>query len=78
MLEKFNAKYVFNSKDIPKCKEIIKPEVVLYDEILTQDYYYAFKNISKENALIVAGTSLTMESACGSIEYFKGKGFIIK
>ena len=46
----------YNSFAVYNGDGIIKPEVVLYDEILTQDYYYAFKNIPKENALIVAGT----------------------
>lgn len=79
MLEKYNAKYAFNSKDTPKCKcdGIIKPDVVLYGETLTQNYDYVFKNILKEKTLIVAGTSLTIEPAYGSIQYFKGKGFII-
>lgn len=77
--EKYDAKYVFRSKGIPRCKcgGIIKPEVVLYGESLTQDYDYAIRYIIKAKTLIVAGTSLTVEPASSLIRYFKGKDLII-
>lgn len=77
--EKYEAKYVFSSKGIPRCKcgGIIKPEVVLYGEPLTQDYDYAIRYIIKAKTLIVAGTSLTVEPASSLIKYFKGKDLII-
>lgn len=77
--EKYNEKYVFSSKSILRCKcgGIIKPEVVLYGEPLTQDYDYAIRYIIKGKTLIVAGTSLTVEPASSLIRYFKGKDLII-
>lgn len=77
--EKYKAEYIFSSKGIPRCKcgGIIKPEVVLYGEQLTQDYENAIRYIIKAKTLIVAGTSLTVEPASSLIRYFKGKDLII-
>lgn len=78
--KEYDAKYVFNSKDIPKCKcgGIIKPEVVLYEEPLDMDICkQAIKAISNCDLLIVAGTSLTVYPAASYIKYFKGKNLVI-
>ena len=76
----YNAEYVFNSKDIPKCEcgGIIKPDVVLYEESLPEyDYMNAIKDISSCDTLIVAGSSLTVYPASGMIRMFKGKNLVI-
>ena len=76
----YNAEYVFNSKDIPKCScgGIIKPDVVLYNETLDDE---TIKNsviaIQKADMLIVAGTSLTVYPASGLINYFRGKNLVL-
>lgn len=76
----YDAKYVFEGKDIPKCKcgGIIKPDVVLYQEPLDYDVFEeAVKKISNADLLIVAGTSLTVNPACSLIQYFKGKNLVL-
>lgn len=76
----YDAKYVFEGKDIPKCKcgGIIKPDVVLYQEPLDYDVFEeAVEKISNADLLIVAGTSLTVNPACSLIQYFKGKNLVL-
>lgn len=76
----YNAKYVFNSKKIPKCScgEIIKPDVVLYEETLPErEYKESLKIISEADMLIVAGTSLTVYPASGMVNLFNGKYLVI-
>ncbi len=76
----YNAKYVFNSIGIPKCKcgGIIKPDVTLYGEMLDENILNMSINlISTCDTLIVAGTSLLVEPASSLIKLFKGKNLVI-
>ena len=76
----FDAKYVFESKNIPKCDcgGIIKPDVVLYGEMLDNNTLNtSIDLISNSDMLIVAGTSLLVEPASSLIRYFKGKYLVI-
>ena len=76
----YDAKYVFNSKSVPKCEcgGIIKPDVVLYGESLPEyDYNKSCEIISKCDTLIVAGSSLTVYPASGMIRLFNGKNLVI-
>lgn len=76
----YDANYVFNSKDIPicTCGGIIKPDVVLYGESLPEyDYENAIYDITHSDALIIAGSSLTVYPACGMINLFNGKNLVI-
>lgn len=76
----YDAEYVFNSKDIPLCEcgSIVKPDVVLYGEMLNEDVLnQSIKLISECDTLIVAGTSLTVEPASSLVKLFKGKNLII-
>ncbi len=78
--KEYSAEYVFNSKETPKCEcgGLIKPDVVLYGEMLPEyDYNNGLYAISKADLLIVAGTSLTVYPASGMINYFKGKNLVI-
>lgn len=78
--KEYDAKYVFESSGIPKCKcgGIIKPHVVLYGESLPEkEYQDGIKAISKAELLIVAGTSLTVYPASSMIDYFHGKYLVI-
>jgi NAD-dependent deacetylase len=71
---------IFNQKNIPTCTcgEIIKPDVVLYEEPLKDNIINKTINyISKCDLLIVAGTSLTVYPAAAFIRYFKGKHLVI-
>ncbi|MBP3655977.1 MAG: NAD-dependent protein deacylase [Clostridia bacterium] len=57
----------------PDCGGVIKPSVVLYGEPL--DHYVstgACREISRCDALIVAGTSLQVEPAASFLSYFRG------
>ena len=77
--KEYNAEYVFNSEDIPKCScgGIIKPDVVLYEEPLNESFEEAIKYIEKSDTLIIGGTSLTVYPAASLIRYFKGKNLIL-
>lgn len=75
----FDAKYIFNSKNCPKCScnGIIKPDVVLYGEMLRDSFNKAIELIENADMLIVAGTSLTVEPASSLVKIFKGKYLVI-
>lgn len=77
--KEYSAEYVFNSEDIPRCEcgSIIKPNVVLYGEMLPEDFVLAEKYISECDLLIVAGISLIVEPAASLINYFRGKNLVI-
>ena len=76
----YDAEYVFNSKDIPKCScgGIIKPDVVLYEEGLDDvTIMNSISAIKNADMLIVAGTSLTVYPASGLINYFRGRNLVL-
>lgn len=76
----YDAKYVFSSKGIPicTCGEIIKPDVVLYEEGLDENTLEkSIISIINADLLIVAGTSLTVYPASGLINYFRGKNLVL-
>lgn len=71
---------ITSSLGIPKCscQGIIKPDVVLYEEALSeQDLYNAISMIQRADVLIVLGTSLMVYPAAGLIRYFKGSHLVI-
>lgn len=79
--KEYDANYVFNSKDIVprcKCKGIIKPNVVLYEEGLDQEVVSgAINAIENADMLIIGGTSLVVYPAASFIRYFRGKYLVI-
>lgn len=78
--KEYTADYVFNSNGIPKCEcgGIIKPNVVLYGEMLPEyDYNQSILSISKADMLLVIGTSLTVQPACSMLNLFNGKYLVI-
>lgn len=78
--KEYDAKYVFNSKGIPKCscKGIIKPDVVLYGESLPDDAFTSgIKAISKADLIIVMGSSLTVYPASSMLDYTINKKIVI-
>lgn len=78
--KEYDAEYVFKAKGIPMCEcgGIIKPDVVLYGEMLPEyDFENASYAISHADTLIVAGSSLTVYPASGMISLFKGKNLVI-
>lgn len=76
----YDAHYVFGASEVPKCEcgGVIKPDVVLYGEMLPSDVYCrAQYEISEADMLIVAGTSLTVEPASSMVNLFRGKYLVI-
>lgn len=76
--------YVFyESEGIPRCQRnrcngIVKPDVVLYEEMLNDDVVSgAVDAISNCETLIIAGTSLTVYPASGLVNYFRGENLIL-
>ncbi len=76
----YGPEVVFQKEGVPKCEKcggIIKPDVVLYGEMLPDCFLTAEELIEKADLLIVAGTSLTVEPASGLVRSFHGKNLVI-
>ena len=59
------------------CGGLIRPDVVLYGEMLNEEFDKAIDYISKCDTLIVAGTSLSVYPAASLVRYFNGKHLVI-
>ena len=71
---------IFNENNIPicTCGNIIKPDVILYEEPLNEEVIYqTIQAITHADLLLVVGTSLTVYPASSFIRYFKGKNLVI-
>ena len=79
--EAYGVDYVDKASGIPRCEScggIIKPDVVLYEEMLDDNAIRsAVSYISKADTLIIGGTSLNVYPAAGFINYFTGKHLVI-
>ncbi len=83
--EKYGLEYIMDEDNcqnqVPKCRKcgaVVKPDVVLYGEMLNEDVLAgAVKAISKADTLIVGGTSLVVYPAAGLINYFSGQDLIL-
>lgn len=80
----FEAEYIMDEshcKDgIPHCEcgGIIKPDVVLYEEMLNEDCIQGAVDVmSKADTMIIGGTSLVVYPAAGLINYFQGKNLVL-
>jgi NAD-dependent deacetylase len=61
-----------------RCKGIIKPDVVLYQEGLDEELFAdAAARIAKAEVLIVAGTSLSVYPAAGLVDHYKGNHLLL-
>ena len=71
--------YIFKCRKVPKCScgGTIRPDVVLYGEMLPDSFQKAIDYITKADLLIVAGTSLTVAPANYLINYFNGDNLVI-
>ncbi len=72
--------FIENCSGVPKCEcgGIIKPDVVLYEEMLDDDCIAgAVKYISEADVLIIGGTSLVVYPAAGLINYFHGSKLVL-
>jgi len=60
------------------CGGIVKPDVVLYEEMLNDaTVSAAIDAISQADTLIIGGTSLVVYPAAGLINYFHGKNLVL-
>ena len=77
--KEYPGDFIFKTSGIPKCEcgGIIRPNVVLYGEMLPESYSIASYYILKADVLIVAGTSLTVEPASGLLKIFNGSHLVI-
>ncbi len=76
----FSAEYIRDSIDVPKCScgGIVKPDVVLYEEMLDgETLEKSIDAIANADLLIVAGTSLTVHPAAGLIKYYNGDRLVL-
>ena len=76
----YSADYIFSNENIPicECGGLIKPDVVLYGEMLNDDIVSkSIEAIKNAEVLIIGGTSLTVYPANSLIYYFKGKKLIL-
>ncbi len=77
----FNAEYIKSSESVPHCDHcggIIKPDVVLYEEGLSDAVVRgAIAAIQSADVLIVCGTSLVVYPAAGMLRYFGGKHLVL-
>lgn len=78
--KEYNLDFILESEGIPHCTcgEIIKPDVVLYEEALDMNILNkSAQYIMSADTLIVGGTSLVVYPAAGLINYFKGKNLVL-
>lgn len=71
---------IFNEKKIPicTCGNLIKPNVVLYEEPLNEETITkSIEAIKGSDLLLVVGTSLTVYPASSFIRFFQGKHLVI-
>ena len=77
----FGPEYMAAADGVPKCDscgEMIKPDVVLYEEGLDNDVISGAVNaISRADVLIIGGTSLVVYPAAGLIDYYRGNKLVL-
>lgn len=72
--------FVNQGTDVPRCScgGVVRPDVVLYEEGLSQrDLTDAVNYIRSCDVLIVGGTSLAVYPAAGLIRYFRGRHLVL-
>ena len=78
----FGLVSIVESKEIvprcEKCQGIIKPDVVLYEEMLDQEVISTAVNYIREaDVLLIIGTSLVVYPAAGLIDYYRGSKLVL-
>jgi NAD-dependent deacetylase len=79
--ERYGLEYILSSPGVPKCQKcggIVKPDVVLYEEMLDDSVMHkAVRYIYTADVLIVGGTSLAVYPAAGLIDYYRGDKLVL-
>ena len=77
----YDAEWVMMTNGIPhcdKCGGMVKPDVVLYEESLSEDVLTrSISAIASADLLIVGGTSLVVDPAAGLLRYFQGDSLVL-
>lgn len=77
----YDAEWVMMTNGIPhcdKCGGMVKPDVVLYEESLSEDVLTrSISAIAGADLLIVGGTSLVVYPAAGLLRYFQGDSLVL-
>ena len=77
----YDLSYILKTQSIPyceKCGDIVKPDVVLYEEALDdQTVKKAIDAIQNADLLIIGGTSLVVYPAASFIHYFTGNSIVL-
>lgn len=77
----YDAEWVMMTNGIPhcdKCGGMVKPDVVLYEEPLSEDVLTrSISAIASADLLIVGGTSLVVYPAAGLLRYFQGDSLVL-
>jgi len=76
----YDVRDIASGKDVPRCEcgGIIKPDVVLYEEPLSDEVVSGAVNaIASADTLIVGGTSLAVYPAAGMVRYFGGDNLVL-
>ena len=71
---------VASGQSSPRCScgGVIKPDVVLYEEILDEDVMMSsVRHIRAADMLIIGGTSLVVYPAAGLVRYYSGKRLVL-
>ena len=78
--EDYTLDEIMEMPGVPRCHcgGIIKPDVVLYEEMLDDGVLTgAINAIKRADTLIVGGTSLVVYPAAGLIRYFNGNNLVL-
>ena len=81
----YDDKFIAQSENAPdklprctECGELVKPDVVLYEEGLDDNVIRGAVNaISAADTLIIGGTSLIVYPAASFVDYFHGKNLVL-
>lgn len=76
----YDETYIKKSVGVPRCEcgGLIKPDVVLYGEMLDdRTVNEAVNAIRKADLMIVAGTSMSVYPAAGLVSYFSGQNLVL-
>ena len=76
----YDDAFILQSTGVPTCEcgGVIKPDVVLYEEGLSQETMQrSMEFIAKADVLIVGGTSLVVYPAAGMIDYYRGRQLVL-
>lgn len=77
--KEYPSAYLFETEGVPRCAcgGLVRPDVVLYGEMLPESYYEAADLIAQAEVLLVAGTSLQVSTVAALVDEYTGKHLVI-